>query len=115
MRRDPESKLAAIMFADVEGYTGSMEADQFLTVKAVSGHFRRVVYPCVARHLGRVLKTMGDGYLAEFDGAVSAVLCAIDIQQAVAKRNARLRRLPQLQFRIGVHVGEILVVDNDVF
>jgi adenylate cyclase len=115
MRHSPESKLAAIMFADVEGYTGSMEADQVQTVKAVSGHFRRVVYPCVARHLGRVLKTMGDGYLAEFDGAVSAVLCAIDIQQAVAKRNARLRRLPRLQFRIGVHVGEILVVDNDVF
>jgi adenylate cyclase len=115
MGRTPESKLAAIMFADVEGYTGSMEADQVQTVKAVSGHFRRVVYPCVARHLGRVLKTMGDGYLAEFDGAVSAVLCAIDIQQAVAKRNGRLRRLPQLQFRIGVHVGEILVVDNDVF
>jgi adenylate cyclase len=115
MRRTPESKLAAIMFADVEGYTGSMEAGQVQTVKAISGHFQRVVYPCVARHLGRVLKTMGDGYLAEFDGAVSAVLCAIDIQQAVAKRNARLRRLPRLQFRIGVHVGEILVVDNDVF
>jgi len=115
MRRNPDSKLAAIMFADIEGYAGSMEADQVETLKAVSGHFKSVVYPSVARRLGRVLKTMGDGCMMEFDSAIPAVLCAIEIQKSVAKRNARLRRLPQLRFRIGVHVGEILVVDNDVF
>ncbi len=111
----PHSKLAAIMFADVEDFARSMEADQVGTLRAVSGHFKHVIYPSVAKHLGRVLKTMGDGYLAEFDSAVSAVLCAIDVQNGVSRRNTHQHGNSKLRFRMGVHVGEILIADNDVF
>jgi adenylate cyclase len=109
------SKLAAIMFADIADYARHMDANEKGTFKAANAHLKHIVYPSVARHVGRVLKTLGDGFLAEFDSAASAVSCAVDIQSAVARRNARLKSLPKLEFRIATHVGEILVGDNDIF
>jgi adenylate cyclase len=107
--------LAAIMFADIVDYTHHMDTNEKGTFRAANAHLKQIVYPNVARHVGRVLKTLGDGFLAEFDSAASAVSCAVDIQTAVTRRNARLKSLPKLEFRIAAHVGEILVGDNDIF
>jgi adenylate cyclase len=109
------SKLAAIMFADIAEYARHMDLDEKGTFRATHAHLRKIVYPCVARHVGRVLKTLGDGFLAEFDSVAAALSCAVDIQSAVTRRNARLKSLPKLEFRIAAHVGEILVGDNDIF
>jgi adenylate cyclase len=109
------SKLAAIMFADIADYAHHMDANEKGTYKAATAHLKQIVYPNVARHVGRVLKTLGDGFLAEFDSAASAVSCAVDIQSAVSRRNERLKSLPKLEFRIAAHIGEILVGENDLF
>ena len=106
--------LAAILAADVAGYSQIMADDEAATLAALKSCLSEVVEPCVGQHDGRIFKTMGDGFLAEFPSVVEAVACAGDIQRAMAARNLRAGTLPLL-FRIGVHLGDVMAEGDDVF
>jgi class 3 adenylate cyclase/pimeloyl-ACP methyl ester carboxylesterase len=106
--------LAAILAADVAGYSRIMADDETATLAALQSCLTEVVEPRVGRHGGRIFKTVGDGFLAEFPSVVEAVGCAGDIQRAMAARNLRAGTLPLL-FRIGVHLGDVIAEGDDVF
>jgi class 3 adenylate cyclase/pimeloyl-ACP methyl ester carboxylesterase len=106
--------LAAILAADVAGYSQIMADDEAATLAALKSCLSEVVEPCVGQHDGRIFKTMGDGFLVEFPSVVEAVACAGDIQRAMAARNLRPGTLPLL-FRIGVHLGDVMAEGDDVF
>jgi class 3 adenylate cyclase len=105
-------RLAAILAADIAGYSRLVELDEEGTFARVQKHRREVIVPAVADHQGRIVKWMGDGFLAEFESPVEAVRCAVVIQQSMVGRNAALARHHWLRFRIGVNLGDV-VIDND--
>jgi adenylate cyclase len=107
-----ERRLAAIWAADVVGYSALMEHDEAGTLARLFALRAQVVEPLIAKHDGRVFKTTGDGVLAEFGSAVNAVHAAIAVQSALATRPDREE---PLQIRIGIHVGDVLVVEADLF
>ena len=109
-----ERRLAAILAADVAGYSLLMAEDEAGTLAALKACLAEIVEPCVARHHGRVFKTMGDGFLAAFGSVVEAVACAGEIQGGMAARNLRPATLP-LQLRIGVHLGDVITDGSDMF
>lgn len=104
-------RLAAILAADVAGYSRLMSVDEVGTLKALKSARREVVDPAIAEHHGRIVKTTGDGMLVEFASAVDAVTCAISVQEKMAKREG----IPKLAFRIGINVGDIIIEDDDIF
>jgi class 3 adenylate cyclase len=108
-----QRRLAAIMAADVAGYSRLMGADEVGTLDALKAHRHEVVDPAIAAHYGRIVKTTGDGVLAEFLSAVDAVTCAMLIQDRMAERNRNLT--PVIAFRIGINVGDIIIDGNDIF
>jgi adenylate cyclase len=110
-----ERKLSAILAADVAGYSRLMEADEEGTLSRLMSHRQEVLDPGIARHRGRIVKTTGDGLLAEFASAVDAVRCAIEIQTEMAGRNAGEAEHRYILFRIGVNVGDIVEQDGDIF
>ena len=110
-----ERKLSAILAADVAGYSRLMEADEEGTLSRLTSHRREVVDPGINRHRGRIVKTTGDGMLVEFASAVDAVRCAIEIQTAMAARNAAEPEHRYIRFRIGINVGDIVEQDGDIF
>jgi adenylate cyclase len=110
-----ERKLSAIVAADVAGYSRLMGADEEGTLASLNGHLRDLVNPSIAAHRGRVVKTTGDGLLAEFASVVDAVRCAIEVQSGMAARNAGVAPDRRLDFRIGINVGDIVEQDGDIF
>ena len=110
-----ERKLSAIMAADVVGYSRLMGADEEGTLAGLNGHLREHFSPCIVRHRGRVVKTTGDGVLAEFVSAVDAVRCAIELQSGMKERNAGIPSDRRLDFRIGINVGDIVEQEGDIF
>jgi len=102
-------RLAAILAADVAGYSRLMGADEVGTLEALKAHRREVVDPAIAANHGRIVKTTGDGLLAEFASAVDAVTCAMNIQQQMAARAGDIR------FRIGINIGDIIIDGDDIF
>jgi TolB-like protein len=110
-----ERRLAAILAADVVGYSRLMGQDEAGTLAAMKAHRAEVVDPQIAEHKGRVFKATGDGVLAEFPSVVNAVACAVDIQRAVVARNADLPEDSRIQFRIGVNLGDVIIEGEDVF
>ena len=110
-----ERRLAAIMAADVVGYSRLMGADEIGTLRALQGHRRELIDPKIATYHGRIVKTTGDGLLIEFPSAVEAVTCAIAVQQGVASRNANVAEDKRLVFRVGINVGDIISEDGDIF
>jgi len=102
-----ERRLAAILSADIAGYSRLMGEDEAETVKALKAHQQQVL-PLVARFGGRVIDLAGDGVLAEFPSAVGAVQCAVEIQRVMTEANAAVARSRRLQFRIGVNVGDVI-------
>jgi class 3 adenylate cyclase/pimeloyl-ACP methyl ester carboxylesterase len=106
--------LAAILAADVAGYSRMMADDEAATLTTLKACMAEVVEPAVGRRGGRIFKTMGDGFLAEFPSVVEAVSCAGDIQAGMAVRNQRPGALPMLM-RIGVHLGDVIAEGDDVF
>jgi class 3 adenylate cyclase/pimeloyl-ACP methyl ester carboxylesterase len=108
-------KLAAILAADVAGYSRMMAEDEAGTLQVLQEHRSSTIDPAIARHHGRIVKLMGDGLLAEFSSAVEAIDCAAEIQRAMAARNAGARNRPPMIFRIGVHVGDVIVEGDDLF
>ena len=110
-----ERRLAAIMAADVVGYSRLMGADEIGTLRALSAHRRELIDPTIAARHGRIVKTTGDGVLVEFPSAVEAVACAISVQQGIALRNAGVAEDKRLIFRVGINVGDIISEAGDIF
>jgi adenylate cyclase len=110
-----ERRLAAIVAADVVGYSRLMGADEVGTLRALRAHRRELIDPTIAAHRGRIVKTTGDGVLVEFPSAVEAVMCAISVQRGLALRNSEVTEDKRLIFRIGINVGDIIIEAADIF
>jgi len=112
--RPAERKLAAILSADVEGYSRLMGEDELATVRALTAH-REMIAATVARHGGRVVDSPGDNVLAEFPSVVDAVQCAVTIQRELRSRNADLPPQRQMRFRIGINLGDVIVQGDRLY
>jgi adenylate cyclase len=110
-----QRRLAAILVGDVVGYSRLMGEDEQGTLRRIKTIRREIVDPNIAEHHGRVVKTTGDGILIEYPSAVEAVGCAVSIQRMVAERNTAMPVNRRLEFRVGVHEGDIVVDDQDIF
>lgn len=110
-----QRRLAAILAADVVGYSRLMGADEEGTLARLNALRSELLHPKVSDYGGRIVKTTGDGTLIEFPSAVDAVQHAIDVQQALARRNAALPESDRLDIRMGINVGDIIVEDTDIF
>ncbi len=106
-------RLAAILAADVAGYSRLMGQDEAGTAQALREH-RTAADPLVAEHGGRIVKTTGDGALIEFASVVGAVECALALQQLTAGRNAGIAGERRMEWRIGIHLGDVLVEGDDI-
>jgi adenylate cyclase len=109
-----ERKLAAIFAADVEGYSRLMGIDEVGTLRTLTA-YREIIDGLIAQHRGRIFNTAGDSVLAEFPSVVDAVQCAISVQRALGEENGKNPSDQQMRFRIGVHVGDVLVQDDNLF
>jgi adenylate cyclase len=110
-----ERRLAAILAADVAGYSRLMGVDEEGTLAALKAFRREIIDPKIAEHRGRIVKTTGDGALVEFASAVDAVRCAMEIQRAMAGRSADVPDARQIEFRIGINVGDIIIDEGDIY
>src|SRR5277367_4142786 len=106
-------RLAAILAADVVGYSRLMGADEVGTARAVREH-REAATPIVASHGGRLVKTMGDGVLLEFPSVVAAVECAIAMQNQMVERNVDAPEAKRILYRIGINLGDVLIEGEDI-
>src|ERR1700735_3578128 len=106
-------KLAAILAADVVGYSRLAGSDEDRTLSRLRGLRSDLVDPAIAPYRGRVVKRTGDGILIEFRSVVDAVRCAIEVQNGMVERNAGLPRERRIEFRVGIHVGDV-VEESDV-
>jgi TolB-like protein/class 3 adenylate cyclase len=107
-------RLAAVMAADVVGYSRLLEQDEAGTLAVVKARRREVLEPLLARHCGRIVKTMGDGVLVEFASAVNAVACAVGLQQRMAEANADLPDNRRIILRVGINLGDVVVDGGDL-
>lgn len=107
-------RLAAILCADVEGYSRHIFEDEVGTLAALKNHLHELIEPRVSQHGGRVFNTSGDGFLAEFRSAVDALTCAYEIQTEVARRNAAAPGMCQILFRMGLNLGEVVIEGDDL-
>ena len=110
-----ERRLAAILAADVAGYSRLIGNDEEGTLAALKSCRRELIDPKIAEYRGRIVKTTGDGTLVEFASAVDAVRCAVEVQRAMANRNANLPEGRRIEFRIGINVGDIVSDEGDIF
>src|ERR1700678_1991396 len=110
-----ERRLAAVLAADVAGYSRLMGRDEERTLANLKSFRKTLVDPAIVAHRGRIVKTTGDGMLVEFASAVDAVRCAVEVQRETAKQNASVPQELRIEFRIGIHVGDIIIDDNDIF
>jgi adenylate cyclase len=108
-------RLAAILAADVAGYSRLMGADEEGTHERLKAHLRELVEPKIAEHRGRIVKNTGDGFLAEFQSVVDAVRCAIEVQRGMAARNADTPPDKRIEFRVGINVGDVIAEEHDIF
>jgi len=107
--------LAAILAADVAGYSRLMGADEEGTLAHLKAVRKTLIDPKIVEHRGRIVKTTGDGMLVEFASAVDAARCAIQVQHGMAEQNIAVPQVKRIEFRIGIHVGDIIIDDNDIF
>jgi adenylate cyclase len=110
-----ERRLAAVLAADVAGYSRLMGTDEEGTLARLKAVRKALVDPAIASHRGRIVKTTGDGMLVEFASAVDAVRGAVEVQRGMAEQNASVPQNQRIEFRIGIHVGDIIIDDNDIF
>ena len=108
-------RLAAILAADVAGYSRLIGDDEEGTLNRLRSIRTDVIDPKVSEHRGRIVKTTGDGLLVEFTSVVDALRCASEIQTAMAEGNAKITADKRIEFRIGINVGDIVVEDGDIF
>ena len=110
-----ERRLAAILAADVAGYSRLTGLDEEGTHVRLRERLRGLADPKISEHRGKVVKHTGDGVLAEFGSVVDAVRCAIEVQRGMAEQNATMPQVKRIEFRVGIHVGDIIVDGNDIF
>jgi len=110
-----DRRLMAILAADVAGYSRLMGADEEGTLAQLKTHRRDLTDRSIKKHRGVIIKTTGDGMLVEFASAVEAVRCAAEIQHGMIDRNADVPTEKRIEFRIGIHVGDIIEDDGDIF
>jgi class 3 adenylate cyclase/pimeloyl-ACP methyl ester carboxylesterase len=110
-----ERRLAAILAADIAGYSRLMGQDEVGTLQALKAHRRELIDPTIARHHGRIVKTTGDGMLVEFASIVDAVGCAVAIQRGMISRNDPVQHDRRIVFRIGINVGDIITDGDDIY
>jgi adenylate cyclase len=110
-----ERRLAAILAADVAGYSRLIEADEEGTLGRLKALRGEVIDPKIAGHRGRIVKTTGDGLLVEFASVIDALRCAAEVQAAMDESNVALPPDSRIEFRIGINVGDIVVEDGDIF
>src|SRR6266516_608789 len=110
-----ERRLAAILAADVVGYGRLIGADEEGTLAQLKAHRSALVDPKITEYRGRIVKTTGDGILVEFVSVVDALRCAVEVQRGMAERNAEVPPEKRIEFRVGVHQGDIVVEDQDIF
>src|SRR5262249_61393523 len=108
-------RLAAIMAADVVGYSRLMELDEAGTLERLRTHRKELFEPEIERHHGRIFKLLGDGLLAEFGSAVDAVECAVALQNGTAQANAGSPADKRTALRIGINLGDVVVEDSDLY
>jgi len=108
-------RIAAILAADVAGYSRLMGADEEGTHERLQAHLRELVKPKIAEHKGRIVKNTGDGFLAEFASVVDAVRCAVEIQRGMAEREPEVQEEQWIEFRIGINLGDVIVEEHDIF
>src|SRR5262247_2474396 len=109
-----QRRLAAILAADVVGFSRMMEADEAGTLATLKARRKEVLEPLVAKHQGRVFKVTGDGVLVEFASAVNAIQCAVELQQGMAAANNGQADDRQVVLRIGVNLGDVMVEGGDL-
>src|SRR3984885_10116534 len=109
-----QRRLAAIMSADVVGYSRLMGIDEAGTLSRLNALRRALIDPAIGAHSGRIVKLMGDGALVEFASAVDAVACAIEIQRQLREHDARGSEADSIRFRIGINVGDIIIEGEDI-
>jgi adenylate cyclase len=110
-----QRRLAAILAADVVGYARLMSEDETGTLARLKRHRAELVDPTIGEHHGRIVKLMGDGTLVEFASVVDAVRCAVEIQRAMAERNAESDPRQTIEFRIGINLGDIIIEGDDIY
>jgi adenylate cyclase len=110
-----QRRLAAILIADVAGYSRLMGEDEEGTLAALTAHRTELFEPCIAAHRGRVVKTTGDGVLVEFASVVDAMRCAVSFQEGMRRRNAGTTEDKRIEFRVGVNLGDVIVQHDDVY
>ncbi|WP_162917215.1 adenylate/guanylate cyclase domain-containing protein [Dongia deserti] len=110
-----ERRLAAILAADVVGYTRLMEIDEAGTLDVLTARWRNILSPLLAEHHGRIVKLMGDGVLVEFASAVNAVRCAVDLQKRMEEANAGLAEDRKILLRVGINLGDVIVEGDDLY
>ena len=111
-----ERRLAAILAADVAGYSRLIGADEGGTLRALKAIRAELIDPKkIAEHRGRLVKTTGDGLLVEFGSVVDALRCATEVQRAMAERNSGVLTDERIEFRIGINMGDVVVEDDDIF
>ena len=110
-----QRRLAAILAADVVGYSRMMGANEAGTLTALKAWHKDIVQPLMTKHYGRVVKLIGDGVLAEFASAVNAVACAVDMQEAMAAANEGVPEERKIILRVGINLGDVIVEDSDLY
>ena len=115
MSEGPQRRLAAIVSADVVGYSRLMGVDEDGTLGSLRTHRSELIDSMIAEHGGRIVKTMGDGLLLEFPSVVKATQCALEVQEGMAARNADVPADDRIVFRIGINLGDIIIEGEDIF
>src|ERR1700731_4423390 len=108
-------RLAAILAADVAGYSRLMGADEEGTHERLKAHLRELVEPKIKEYRGHTVKNTGDGLLAEFGSVVDAVRCAAEVQRGMAEREPEVPEEQRIRFRIGINLGDVIVEEHDIF
>ena len=108
-------RLAAILAADVAGYSRLMGADEEGTLAALKAIRRELADPKIEEHRGRIVKTTGDGLLVEFASVVDAVRCAVAVQRAMSERDTGVRADNRIELRIGINLGDVIVEGDDLY
>ena len=114
-RQGVERRLAAILSADVVGYSRLMEEDEDGTLAVLQAHRAELIDPTIAAHRGRIVKLMGDGALVEFASVIDAVECAVDVQRGMANRNTDVPGSRRIEFRIGINLGDVIIEGDDIY
>ena len=114
-RERVERRLAAIMAADVVGYSRLMGEDEEGTLAALKAIRRELIEPKIAENRGRIVKTTGDGLLVEFPSVVDAVRCAVEVQREMALRNTAVPQARRIEFRVGINLGDVIIDEHDIY